>query len=142
MAYQKLGCPDIRDCAVHIYALCEPGSGEVRYVGKSTKPRARASSSASCGSYLIQIWIRGLRESGSRPVVRILQTVLPGDDVDAAERLWILEFDCPMLLNRRGTRVQRNSRIASDPVLAAEALRLGIYLPGGTRERIARLGMS
>jgi hypothetical protein len=72
-----------------IYALTDPNSGEVRYVGQTTNVKARVcqhfstSPSARCGA-----WVRRLRAGGRRPNVVILEEN-PTDGPNAAEARWI-----------------------------------------------------
>lgn len=98
---------DVRDVPVSIYALCEPETGEIRYIGKSQDPKARASSHVSVGYHGRNValcdWVHVLRECGARPTVRVLCVVPPGADASPVERALIREHDGPRLLNVRGT---------------------------------------
>lgn len=98
MARNALGKPDIRNVHAFIYALCEPMTGEIRYVGKAASPQSRLVGHTRYGSYDIKEWIGSLRQP---PALRVLEVVPPGCDVDARERFHIEANDGPRLLNRR-----------------------------------------
>lgn len=64
----------------YIYALCDPDSGDVRYVGQTLTPEKRLSEHLT-DKYPCRKtkWIAELRVTGKRPVMRILTTCAPGD---------------------------------------------------------------
>lgn len=79
-----------------IYALVDPRSGAVRYVGKTQQGCAvrlgqhmRVAASGAEGHR--NHWIRELARAGYAPTIRVLAVVL-GDDWAAAEREWIAHF--------------------------------------------------
>lgn len=81
---------------VSIYALVDPRSDEVRYIGKAVDPERRlrshlAPSQLDHSRSHKNSWLKGLLSEGLRPVLQILETV---DDVDAneAERNWIAAY--------------------------------------------------
>lgn len=89
------------DGAVMIYALFEPGSDVVRYIGQTRTPGRRlwvhSSASNNKGSRLVQNWIRGLLARGLAPVMREVEV---SSDGNAAEQRWIriaFECGCPLL---------------------------------------------
>lgn len=85
-----LGWPDVRDVPVWIYALVEPTTGVVRYVGKSSAPRERLfSHCAASGAAYLREWVSDLAKAGQRPLVVILYEVAPGEDADEWERKFI-----------------------------------------------------
>jgi hypothetical protein len=102
-----LTTPDRREGPVFIYALCEPDSGVIRYIGKSAAPAARLAAVLSCGprgsGYGVKLWALGLIRAGRRPVQRILHQVQPGQDAASYERWFIsLLENSGTLLNIRG----------------------------------------
>lgn len=77
-----------------IYALCDPDTGEVRYIGQTAngmlRPRAHLTPSAGKGrAHYHANWIRSLRRAGKRPTIRVLEEVPNAAALDAAERRWI-----------------------------------------------------
>lgn len=81
---------DVREIPVFIYALTEPDSGVVRYVGKSSNPHGRvASHMAKSAARAVRNWIESL---GCRPGLVILHRVDPGCDADTEERRYIEHF--------------------------------------------------
>lgn len=85
-----------------IYALVDPISDEVRYVGKTIElPRRRlaihrrdATSSKNTRQQRTHCsrWLRRLYGIGLQPRLAIIETVPPGGDWAAAERKWIAFF--------------------------------------------------
>lgn len=74
-----------------IYALCEPGSGEVRYIGKSDNPKRRlavhCSDFTDKDTYRVR-WLKALHIRGFKPEMVILCEVPLGGWQDA-EKLQI-----------------------------------------------------
>jgi len=105
-----LHAPDVRKVPVYIYALTEPETGEVRYVGKSDRPEARvASHRARSGAARVREWCDGLARRGVGPRLVVLFAVLPGHDAAPFEREFIARHDGPRLLNYYGSRKQRKA---------------------------------
>lgn len=77
---------------VYIYALCDPRTGEIRYVGKTIniQERLKGHCGGKVGTYKAN-WIAGLRLLGLKPVVEVLDVVENSDDEDwqEEERFWI-----------------------------------------------------
>ena len=83
-----------------IYALCDPRTDHVRYVGQSVKPRSRLSHhlKPSCPTHLpITRWIRKLKRAGESPV-QIIVDAVPRQMADDYERSWIQSFGGPAAL--------------------------------------------
>lgn len=82
--------------SVAIYALRDPRTREVRYIGKAIDPcrRARQHMSAFQLSYYRSrkvSWLQSLRDAGQEPILEILQVVDAGD-ANRAERQWIAQY--------------------------------------------------
>ena len=89
---------------VYIYTLACALTGEVRYVGKTIDLRTRLMTHKSKRSNVaLHQWIRSLLNSGSEPVMELLETLYEADDTSwkEAERFWIatLRFYGCRLLN-------------------------------------------
>lgn len=126
----SLTSPDVRAVAVFVYALCEPDSGAVRYVGRSSNPQARLVSHMAQSSERVTAWIGGLRALGMAPQLRILREVPAGEDSAAIERLAIGEHiarGCD-LLNVHGGNRRKGLKISFVPknLGGAEMIKLGL----------------
>jgi hypothetical protein len=65
-----------------IYALCDPRTGEVRYIGKARDSQARLMShlrEKRRGHYPVYCWIAKLRAEGLSPELRVLETCAVSD---------------------------------------------------------------
>lgn len=75
-----------------IYALCDPDTGAVRYIGQTCYPRRRkwlhCSSSNNRGMRKVNIWVRSLLDQGKKPAFSIIEETT---DLDARERYWIAQ---------------------------------------------------
>jgi DNA-binding XRE family transcriptional regulator len=88
-----MGWPDVRDVPVHIYALRDPRTAEVRYVGRSSNPLGRlASHRHSTGAPRVRDWYRSVERDGLAPELVILHTVPSGVDADPWEEHYIGEM--------------------------------------------------
>lgn len=75
-----------------IYALCDPDSGRVRYVGKSNDPESRLKSHKNeVGANRKCRWIQSLLSSGKSPVLTVIAEV-PRDSWQEHERRWIAYY--------------------------------------------------
>lgn len=78
-----------------IYALCEPDTFEIRYVGQTTQPlkkrlRQHISEGRKPRNYRGK-WIAKLLQSGATPTILVLDEVLV-NELDKAEMCWISNF--------------------------------------------------
>lgn len=72
---------------VSIYALCDPVTNDIRYIGQSIDPDTRLKnhiSTSFTGTSKRDIWIRSLLLSGKFPVLQTL-SVIDVTEADAAE---------------------------------------------------------
>lgn len=86
---------------IAIYALREPDTGEIRYIGKATDAMARFKShmrDARRRSTPVYVWINELAAAGKKPVMDVLRMVEPSQ-WEAAEREEIACRDRNRLLN-------------------------------------------
>jgi hypothetical protein len=83
-----------------IYALCDPGSGTVRYIGLTTQsPERRLAGHLSTArpdltplyESRLEAWLRGLLRQGQQPTLRILEQVRL-EDARAAEARWCARY--------------------------------------------------
>lgn len=87
----------------YIYALAEPTTGEVRYIGKSNTPIVRLERGhmyQTARNNHKMNWISSLRKNGLKPVLKILE-VCPVEQWEARERHYIETYrkTTPHLLN-------------------------------------------
>ena len=77
---------------VYIYALRDPRSLLIRYIGKSIRPRERVSNHLQDRSVTYRTnWLRSLRTKKLRPLLEILEEVAQDCDWRERERWWIAE---------------------------------------------------
>lgn len=79
-----------------VYALCDPFSGKVRYVGKTDRPKRRHAahmSSAKRGvKRYVYDWIRSLLSRGGEPGMHILEWCVSDEEASWAEKWFIEKF--------------------------------------------------
>lgn len=115
---------------VHIYALLDPRTGKLRYIGKTINPRARLNQHCSpvhCRNHKAHSthWCLGLLQQGLRPVYRTLEICPAGTPWWLREQWWIAtckRLGCP-LLNRS---------------VGGEAGGLGVHRSDEFRQRVSR----
>lgn len=78
---------------IHIYTLCDPRTGDIRYVGQTRQyPGVRLSqhvAGSKRGRRHIDHWIAKLLREGARPQLVVIETVETREDADAREIFWI-----------------------------------------------------
>jgi len=74
----------------YVYALMDPFTMEIRYVGQSVNPqsRFRAHITSKHSGKVAERWIRGCLIRGRKPILAILDLVRQ-EEVDNREKLWI-----------------------------------------------------
>lgn len=76
--------------AIFIYALIDPETKDIRYVGKSIRPRARLTNHLNEKSRCYRThWLQSLRRRGLRPILRLLDILPLSGNWQAVERDWI-----------------------------------------------------
>jgi group I intron endonuclease len=87
----------------YIYALIDPRSKEIKYIGKSNNPRSRFYNHLLRDSGVFGKWIKELKSLGFSPELQILEEVLR-DQWKERETYWIekLSKECTLLNQTRG----------------------------------------
>lgn len=74
----------------YIYGLYDPRTGELRYIGKSDKPRDRLTQHLGDDRKNHRCsWIRALKRAGLQPILAILDASPPGPGWESVERAYI-----------------------------------------------------
>jgi hypothetical protein len=119
-----------------IYGLCEPGTKNVRYVGRSSNPEKRLEQHMSQALRYDRseksVWLRTLIERGEKPALLLVEEMSEDDYPPFRELFWIRYFlrRGHMLTNRSGGGVALSVKIdkALKNRLQAEARRRGTTL--------------
>jgi hypothetical protein len=70
-----------------IYALVDPRTDEVRYIGQTTKPiEARLAGHLAAPAPLVRLWIEALAVEGRRPSITAIRVGVPSAELDQAEK--------------------------------------------------------
>ena len=93
-------CGDASMCAdmniSYIYALLDPRSNEIRYVGKTINLRKRLARHCRASKRVSHkhCWIRFLQKNGVKPTMKVLEEVINDDESvwQERERFWIAKF--------------------------------------------------
>lgn len=77
----------------YIYTLAHPGTGEIRYIGKTNDLKGRLKShiydyrkSKKSG------WIKSLKSQGLKPVIEVVETFISEGECLSYEEYWIQQF--------------------------------------------------
>lgn len=75
---------------IYIYALKDPFTDEIRYIGKSIRPRERLANQCNEHSNTYRChWIQSILAKGKRPIQIILEELPSDADWQSAEKRWI-----------------------------------------------------
>jgi hypothetical protein len=103
---------EVKVVSIEIYAICDPRSDDVVYVGKTKNgAQFRLQQHTWIGKPKIKAFIRRMRDMGLSPTVKILETVNDERIANEAEKRWI-EFYITkgqLLLNTVYARNKKNS---------------------------------
>lgn len=85
---------------IYIYALTDPFTGDIRYIGKSIRPKERLTNHCNDSSKTWRTnWIQSVLSKGLRPELLILEELDDDADWQTAERSWIAKGrECGWLL--------------------------------------------
>jgi len=123
-----------------IYALKDPISGAVGYVGQAENPERRYRQHLTRGAREMMLWVMGLEEHGSKPTLEILE-VIDAEKAGKCERDWIrhLGNEGHPLINKNGPPNKSNGLYLTQPAVASsqEINRLVAMAEEGMRCAIA-----
>jgi len=75
---------------IYIYALIDPFTDEIRYIGKSVRPKERLTNQCNEHANTHRChWIQSVLAKGKRPIQKILEVLPPGSDWQSREKYWI-----------------------------------------------------
>jgi hypothetical protein len=122
---------------VSVYALVDPRTNAIRYIGTSSDPETRFATHRQPGSRLpgVRDWVASLRKRGREPRLIILERVSLAIAAEAEAR-WIAHHSDGQLLNRtRGGGLGRPTK----PAAERADQRVVVRLYAQDVERLARL---
>lgn len=82
-----------------VYALCDPDTSVIRYIGCTMNPKARFSSHKTGREQTTGEWVRSLKAEGKTPVMKILYQ---------GEWLHAYDVEKALIVNYRNTLLNRN----------------------------------
>jgi predicted GIY-YIG superfamily endonuclease len=89
---------------VFIYALIDPDTSDVRYIGKTVNPESRYRDHCNTGHEYRNprkvAWVKALKSQGKKPVLAILEECTD-EGWEEAESKWIKHYQ-PSILNTYG----------------------------------------
>ena len=75
---------------IYIYGLCCPETKQIRYIGKTIRPKGRLRDHINDRAKTHKVnWIKGLKSKGLTPNMVILETLEDGSNWEEAEIRWI-----------------------------------------------------
>jgi hypothetical protein len=77
---------------ITIYALCNPVTGAVRYIGKTINPVKRYNKHLHQGNPHMRNWIAKLKRMGQQPTFKIIETLEDNVSWEDRERYWIRHY--------------------------------------------------
>lgn len=85
---------------VYIYALVDPDTQEVRYIGKSVNPESRYRDHCNTGHEYRNprkvAWVKTLKSQGKKPAITILEECTE-DTWEATEQKWVSHYQSSLL---------------------------------------------
>lgn len=128
----------------YIYALRDPVTHQMRYVGKTTNLKRRwhdhVHLRATDHSYRAN-WLRSLLAAGKRPKMMLLDTLSDHDDWELREQRWVRTlraYDQPITnLAIGGEGNHRGSRLSPETIEKLRRSLIGHLVSQGTRQKLS-----
>lgn len=77
----------------YIYALLDPETNEIRYIGKTDNPSERLKNHLNeQGKWHRINWIKSLKKRGLKPIMQIIEEVVEGTNWEEREKYWIAYY--------------------------------------------------
>ncbi len=127
-----------------IYSLADPRTGEVRYVGQTTKTlRGRLSSHLTPSGLRkklhVAAWLTGLTKAGLQPVAAVLHEAASREELDQLEIAAIAKFGkaFPLTNHAPGGRANAGAVRSAETCARISAARLGKKLSEETKAKLS-----